>query len=129
MEWGYSRDYSEMVNLEALRAENCKPQKEQMAENNSPPEPPAPSVVEEPPVSTAPAGASAGADMGAAILVGGAAVAGAAALAVGLSGAASSGVDCGAAPQGFGSAWWSEYSAWCTCMGGTPVVSTTQCVQ
>jgi hypothetical protein len=129
MEWGYSRDYSEMVNLEALRAENCKPQKEQMAENNSPPEPPAPSVVEEPPVSTAPAGASAGADMGAAILVGGAAAAGAAALAVGLSGAASSGVDCGAAPQGFGSAWWSEYSAWCTCMGGTPVVSTTQCVQ
>jgi hypothetical protein len=115
MEWGYSRDYSEMVNLEALRAENCKPQKDQMAENNSPPEPPAPSAVEHPPVSTAPAGTSAGADMGAA--------------AVGLSGAASSGADCGAAPTGFGSAWWSEYSAWCNCMGGTPVVSTTQCVQ
>jgi len=129
MEWGYSRDYSEMVNLGELLADNCgKQPKEQMAENDTLPESP-PTVAEEAPAPTAPASAAAGPDMGPMILVGGAAVAGAAALAVGLSTATGTGADCGSAPTGFGSAWWSEYSAWCNCMGGTPVVSTTQCVQ
>ena len=87
-------------------------------------EPPAPSAGEAAGGSSASASAS---SMGAMILVGGAAVAGAAALAVGLSTAA--GADCGSAPSGFGSAWWREYSAWCNCMGGTPVASTNQCIQ
>lgn len=124
MEWAYSRDESELLRLDALLAENCNQPKEQMAESGSAAEPPPPAVAEEAPVSSV-----AGPDMGTAILLGGAAAAGAAALAVGLSGIGSTGADCGAAPSGFGSAWWSEYSAWCTCMGGTPVVSTTQCVQ
>ncbi len=69
----------------------------------------------------------AGPDMGPLLLIGGAAVAGAAALAVGLGGLA--GTDCGSPPSGFGNAWWAEYSEWCYCEGGTPVVSTNQCVQ
>lgn len=129
MEWAYSRDESEMLRLEALLAENCKLPEEQMAESGSAAEPPPPPAIEEAPVSTASGSTVAGPDMGAAILVGGAAVAGAAALAVGLSGVAGTGADCGAAPTGFGSAWWSEYSTWCRCMGGTPVVSTTECVR
>lgn len=129
MEWGYSRDYSEMVNLGELLADNCgKQPKEQMAKSDSLPESP-PTVAEEAPAPTAPASAAAGVDMGPMILVGGAAVAGAAALAVGLSTATGTGADCGSAPTGFGSAWWSDYSSWCVCMGGTPIVSTTQCVQ
>jgi hypothetical protein len=67
----------------------------------------------------APASADGGSGMGTAMLVGGVAVAGAAALAVGLSTAETSGVDCGPAPQGFGGAWYSQYSEWCSCMGGT----------
>jgi hypothetical protein len=130
MEWGYSRDYSEMYNLGKLLASNCgKQPKEQMAESNTLPEPP-PTVVEEAPAPTAPASAAAGVDMGPVIMIGG--VAAAAGLgAIALSGLATtgSGASCGAVPTGFGSAWWSEYSSWCTCMGGTPVVSTTQCVQ
>lgn len=129
MEWGYSRDYSEMVNLAALQSENCNLPKEKVAQSDRLPEPPPPSVVEEAPVTTAPAAAAAGPNVGAMILVGGAAVAGAAALAVGLSTAAGTGANCGSAPQGFGSAWWADYSSWCVCMGGTPIVSTTQCVQ
>jgi hypothetical protein len=69
----------------------------------------------------------AGPNLGPILLIGGAAVAGAAALAVGLGGLA--GADCGAPPQGFGSAWWTDYADWCRCEGGTPDVSTTQCVQ
>jgi hypothetical protein len=129
MEWGYSRDYSEMVNLAALQSENCNLPKEKVAQSDNVPEPPPPSVAEEAPVTTTPAATAAGPNVGAMILVGGAAVAGAAALAVGLSTAAGTGADCGSAPQGFGSAWWADYSSWCRCMGGTPVVSTTQCVQ
>ena len=129
MEWGYSRDYSEMINLDALLADNCgKQPKEQMAKNDTLPES-TPTAAEEAPAPTAPASGGAGVDMGPMILVGGAAVAGAAALAVGLSTATGTGADCGSAPTGFGSAWWSDYSSWCVCMGGTPIVSTTQCVQ
>ena len=128
MEWGYERDRDAMLRLDALLAENCgKQPKERMAENDTLPKSPA-TVAEEAPAPTAPASAAAGIDMGPMILVGGAAVAGAAALAVGLSTVAT-GADCGAAPTGFGSAWWSDYSSWCRCMGGTPIVSTTQCVQ
>ena len=128
MEWGYERDRDAMLRLDALLAENCgKQPKEQMAENDTPPKSPA-AVAEEAPAPAAPASAAAGVNMGPMILVGGAAVAGAAALAVGLSTVAT-GPDCGAAPTGFGNAWWSDYSSWCICMGGTPVVSTTQCVQ
>lgn len=130
MEWGYSRDYSEMVNLDALQAENCNQPTEQQAENNSAPEPPAPSVAEEAPAPSAPVSTAPAVDMGPAILLGGAAAAaGVAALAVGGLSTSGSGDDCGSPPQGFGSAWWTEYSAWCNCMGGTPVVSTNQCVQ
>jgi hypothetical protein len=128
MEWGYSRDYSEMVNLDALLAENCNKPQKKMAESEPLPEPPPPSVVEEAPAAPAPASTSAGSAIGPAILLGGVAVAGGAALAVGLSGL-STGADCGSPPQGFGNAWWAEYSSWCDCMGGTPVVSTTQCIQ
>jgi len=130
MEWGYSRDYSEMVNLDALLAENCTMPKEQVAESGTPPEPPPPAVVQEAPAPRAPASTPAAVDMGPVILVGGvaaAAVVGAVALS-GI-GTADSGANCGSAPSGFGSAWWSEYSSWCVCMGGTPIVSTTQCVQ
>ena len=67
----------------------------------------------------APASAGGASSMGPMILVGGVAVAGAAALAVGLSTATGTGVDCGAAPQGFGGAWFAQYSEWCSCMGGT----------
>ncbi len=81
-------------------------------------EPPAPAGAEEAAVANVPAGAAAGPHVGALILVGGAAVAGAAALAVGMSTATSS-VDCGPAPQGFGGVWFSQYADWCSCMGGT----------
>ena len=128
MEWAYGIDNSEMVNLTALLASNCgKKPEERVAESNRLPEPPPPSVVQEAPVTTAPASAVAGPNIGPILIIGGAAVAGAAALAVGLSGLA--GADCGAPPQGFGSAWWVDYSDWCRCEGGTPIVSTTQCVQ
>lgn len=129
MEWAYARDEGELLRLDALLAENCNQPKEQTAEAGNPTQPPPPSVVKQAPDTTASSSGAASPDMGSAILIGGAAAAGAAALAVGLSGVASTGADCGSAPTGFGSAWWSEYSAWCTCMGGTPVVSTTQCVQ
>lgn len=130
MEWGYSRDYSEMVNLDALRAENCNQPTQKLAESDAISEPPAPTVVAEAPAAATPASAAAGVDMGPTILIGGAAAA-AGLGAIALSGLATtgSGADCGSPPQGFGSAWWSEYAAWCSCMGGTPVVSTTQCVQ
>jgi hypothetical protein len=129
MEWGYERDRDAMLRLEYLLADNCgKQPKEQMAKNDTLPES-TPTVAEEAPAPAAPASAAAGVDMGPMILVGGAAVAGAAALAGGLSTATGTGADCGSAPTGFGSAWWSDYSSWCVCMGGTPVVSTTQCVQ
>lgn len=127
MEWAYSRDEDELLRLDALLAENCNRPEEQMAESGDPP--PSPSNAEDAQDATAPVSTAAGPGTGAAIIIGGAAAAGAAALAVGLSGVAGTGEDCGSAPTGFGSAWWSEYSAWCTCMGGTPVVSTTQCVQ
>jgi hypothetical protein len=129
MEWGYERDRDAMLRLEYLLADNCgKEPKEQMAKNDTLPES-TPTVAEEAPAPAAPASAAAGVDMGPMILVGGAAVAGAAALAVGLSTATGTGADCGSAPTGFGSAWWADYSSWCVCMGGTPIVSTTQCVQ
>lgn len=37
-------------------------------------------------------------------------------------------LDCSNPPQGFGQAWWSSYASWCTQCGGTPKVSTTQCI-
>ena len=130
MEWAYARDEGEMLRLDALLASDCGKAEEQVAESNKPPEPPPPSVVEETSVTTAPAstdGAGAAA-VGTVVILGGVAAAGAAALAVGLSGL-STATDCGSPPQGFGSAWWADYSDWCTCMNGTPVVSTNQCIQ
>ena len=83
-------------------------------------EPPAPSAGEAAASSSAPASGGAGAGMGSAVAIGGIAVA-AGLGAVALSGlsTADSGVDCGAAPQGFGGAWFAQYSEWCSCMGGT----------
>ena len=37
-------------------------------------------------------------------------------------------LDCTNPPQGFGQAWWSSYASWCMQCGGTPKVSTTQCI-
>jgi Rieske Fe-S protein len=87
-------------------------------------------VVQDVAAANAPAGAAAaGPNMGPILLIGGAAAA-AGLAGIALSGlSTTSGADCGSAPTGFGSAWWTEYSAWCRCMGGTPIVSTTQCVQ
>ena len=129
MQWAYDRDEGEMDRLNYLLASNCGKQTEQVADSSPRSEPPPPpAVVEEAPVTTAPVSASvAGPSMGPILLIGGAAAAGAAALAVGLGGLA--GADCGSPPQGFGNAWWAEYSEWCICEGGTPIVSTTQCVQ
>jgi hypothetical protein len=78
----------------------------------------------------APASGGGGAGMGSAVAIGGIAVA-AGLGAMALSGLATTdtGADCGSAPTGFGSAWWADYSSWCLCMNGTPVVSTNQCIQ
>jgi hypothetical protein len=87
-------------------------------------QPPAPAAGAE----AAGAGGGAGAGMGPAILVGGAAAAaGVAAIALGGLSTSDSGVDCGAAPQGFGGAWWSQYASWCECMGRVPDVNTISC--
>jgi hypothetical protein len=130
MEWARDRDESEMFRLQDLMADNCKPSEKQHADSGASSEPPPPAVAQEAPATTAPASTAPAVDMGPAILVGGAAAAaGVAAIALGGLSTTGSGDNCGSAPQGFGSAWWSEYSAWCNCMGGTPVVSTTQCVQ
>ena len=70
----------------------------------------------------------AGPNLGPILIIGGVAVAGAAALAVGLSGLA--GADCGAPPQGFGSAWFVEYAAWCDCENGTATTTNgVQCIR
>jgi hypothetical protein len=130
MEWARDRDESEMFRLRDLMADNCRPSEERHADSGASTEPPPPSVAEEAPAPSAPASTAPAVDMGPAILVGGAAAAaGLAAVAIGGLSTTGTGDNCGSAPQGFGSAWWSDYSAWCTCMGGTPVVSTTQCVQ
>ncbi len=129
MQWGYDRDEGEMLRLDALLKEPCNQPKEQVAESKSLPEPPPPSAVEEAPVPDVPASVAAGPNMGPILLIGGAAAA-AGVAGIALSGlSTTTGADCGSPPQGFGSAWWTEYSAWCRCMGGTPIVSTTQCVQ
>jgi len=129
MQWGYDRDEGEMLRLDALLKEPCNQPKEKVAESDSLPEPPPPSAVEEAPVPDVPVSAAAGPDMGPILLIGGAAAA-AGVAGIALSGlSTTTGADCGSPPQGFGSAWWTEYSAWCRCMGGTPIVSTTQCVQ
>ena len=130
MQWAYNRDEGEMKRLEHLLAlPKCGKQPEQVADSSPPSEPPPPpAAVTEPPATTAPVSAPvAGPDLGPILLIGGVAVAGAAALAVGLGGL--TGASCGSPPQGFGNAWWAEYSEWCRCEGGTPIVSTTQCVQ
>jgi hypothetical protein len=129
MQWGYDRDEGEMLRLDALLKEPCNQPKEKVAESDSLPEPPPPSALEEAPVPDVPASAAAAPDMGPILLIGGAAAA-AGVAGIALSGlSTTTGADCGSPPQGFGSAWWTEYSAWCRCMGGTPIVSTTQCVQ
>ncbi len=129
MQWGYDRDEGEMLRLDALLKEPCNQPKEKVAESDSLPQPPPPAAVEEAPVPNVPVSAAAGPDMGPILLIGGAAAA-AGVAGIALSGlSTTTGADCGSPPQGFGSAWWTEYSAWCRCMGGTPIVSTTQCVQ
>jgi len=120
MEWARDRDESEMFRLRDLMADNCKPSEEQHADSGASAEPPPPAVAKEAPAPSAPASTAPAVDMGPAILVGGAAAAaGLAAVALGGLSTSESGVDCGAAPQGFGGAWYTEYSSWCSCMGGT----------
>ncbi len=133
MEWAYGIDYSEMVNLTALLASTCGQEpRERVAASDrlpEPPPPPPPSAAEEVPVATGPVRPVSGPSMGTILLIGGgAAAAGMAAIALGTLG--TTGADCGSPPQGFGNSWWyNEYVPWCECMGGTPVVSTNQCIQ
>lgn len=132
MEWAYGIDNSEIVNLTALLASDCgKKPKERLAKSDRLPEPPPPppSAAAEVPVATGSASPAAGPSMGTMILIGGgAAAAGVAAIALGT--LSTAGADCGSPPQGFGNSWWyNEYVPWCECMGGTPAVSTNQCIQ
>ncbi len=128
MEWAYSRDYEERYNLSALLASNCGKPVEKVAERGSLPEPPPPpAVVEQAPVTPAPASAaSAGPNLGPIILLGGAAAA-AGVAAIALSGLSTT-ADCGPAPFGFGNSWfYNEYEPWCECTGGTADVATGTC--